>query len=188
MTEHKGAVAFDTARFKEAMGRFASGVTVVTALEEREPVGFTCQSFVSLSLDPPLVALAPAKASTSWPRIARAGSFCVNVLADDQIEVCRNFAVSGGHKFTGVVWHPATTGGAPVIAGALAWVSCELELIHDAGDHELVIGRVLDLGLGEGSPLLFYRSELTGLAEASPPRSPRRRSAPPSPPPSKDGI
>ncbi len=156
---------FDAAQFKEAMGRFATGVTIVTALEEGLPVGFTCQSFVSLSLDPPLVALAPAKSSTSWPRIARAGSFCVNVLSEGQADVCRNFAVSGGDKFVGVSWHSASLGGAPVIEGSLAWVDCELELVHDAGDHELVIGRVLELGLGEGSPLLYYRSGFGQLSE-----------------------
>jgi flavin reductase (DIM6/NTAB) family NADH-FMN oxidoreductase RutF len=159
------AVNFDTALFKEALGRFVTGVTVVTALEDDQPVGFTCQSFVSLSLDPPLVALAPAKSSTSWPRIAKAGSLCVNVLGDHQQEVCRKFAVSGGDKFAGVSWHRAEIGGAPIIDGSLAWVNCSVELIHDAGDHELVIGRVLDIGLGEGSPLLYYRSAFNLIAE-----------------------
>lgn len=157
-------MTFDTARFKEAMGRFATGVTIVTALEEDEPVGFTCQSFVSLSIDPPFVALAPAKTSTSWPRIARAGSFCVNVLAEHQQALCRDFAVSGGDKFAGVEWHRSAHGGAPIIEGSLAWIACGLELIHDAGDHELVIGRVMDLGLGDGEPLLFYRSAFGTLA------------------------
>ena len=160
--------AFDTGRFKEAMSRFATGVTIVTALEDGEPVGFTCQSFVSLSIDPPFVALASAKTSTSWPRIARAGTFCVNVLGDHQRDVCQGFAVSGGDKFAGVRWRKAGTGGAPIIEGSLAWVDCRVELIHDAGDHELVIGRVLDLGLGEGSPLVFYKSAFGTLAGSSP--------------------
>jgi flavin reductase (DIM6/NTAB) family NADH-FMN oxidoreductase RutF len=162
------AVTFDTATFKEAMGSFATGVTVVTALEEGHPVGFTCQSFVSLSLDPPLVGLAPARSSTSWPRIARAGSFCVNILAEGQADLCRAFAVSGGDKFAGIDWRPADQGGAPVLDGSLAWVNCRVELIHDAGDHELVIGRVLELGLGEGTPLLFYKSAFGGLTAAEP--------------------
>jgi 3-hydroxy-9,10-secoandrosta-1,3,5(10)-triene-9,17-dione monooxygenase reductase component len=172
MTESSAAMTIDTALFKEALGRFVTGVTVVTALEEGKPVGFTCQSFVSLSLDPPLVALAPAKSSTSWPRIVKAGSFCVNVLADYQQDVCRRFAISGGDKFAGVSWHPAVTGGAPVIDGSLAWVNCAVELIHDAGDHELVIGRVLDLGLGDGLPLLFYNSAFASLVEAAPDPAP----------------
>jgi len=161
-------VPFDPESFKEAVGRFATGVTVVTALEEGVPVGFTCQSFVSLSLDPPLVALAPAKSSTSWPRIARAGTFCVNVMAEHQAALCRSFAVSGGDKFAGVTWRGAEIGGAPVIDGSLAWVNCRLELIHDAGDHELVVGRVLDLAVGDGSPLLFYKSAFGALAATGP--------------------
>jgi flavin reductase (DIM6/NTAB) family NADH-FMN oxidoreductase RutF len=151
-----GARTFDEARFKEALGHFATGVTVVTAMEEGAPVGFTCQAFTSLSLDPPMVALAPAKSSTSWPRIAQAGSFCVNILESRQEALCRSFAVSGGDKFTGVGWHPGSTG-SPVLEGALAWIDCRLGLIHDAGDHELVIGHVVELGVGEGVPLLFYR-------------------------------
>jgi flavin reductase (DIM6/NTAB) family NADH-FMN oxidoreductase RutF len=149
--------SFDQARFRETLGHFATGVTIVTAMEDEGPVGFTCQSFAALSLDPPLVVLAPAKSSTSWPKIAAAGAFCVNILEASQEALCRSFAVSGADKFEGIGWGTAATG-APVLDGALAFVDCRLETVHDAGDHELVIGRVLDLGVGEGSPLLYYRS------------------------------
>ena len=152
------AGAFDSDRFKDAMGRFATGVTIVAGMADGVPVGFTCQAFVSLSIDPPYVAVAPARTSTSWPRIARSGSFCVNVLSEDQEELCRGFAVSGGPKFDGVEWHPALGTGSPVIEGSLAWVDCDVALVHDAGDHELILGHVRDLGIGEGSPLLYYRS------------------------------
>jgi 3-hydroxy-9,10-secoandrosta-1,3,5(10)-triene-9,17-dione monooxygenase reductase component len=153
-------VSFDLADFKGAMGTFATGVTVVAGIEDDHPVGFTCQSFVSLSLEPPFVALAPARTSTSWPRIAKGGSFCVNVLGDHQRELGEAFSVSGGDKFEGVDWVPAPVSGAPLIAGTLAWVDCSVELVHDAGDHELIIGRVLDVGLGDGeAPLLFFRSK-----------------------------
>jgi flavin reductase (DIM6/NTAB) family NADH-FMN oxidoreductase RutF len=150
------------AALKSVMGRFATGVTIVTAIDGVEPVGFTCQSFVSLSLEPSLVALAPAKSSTSWPRISRAGTFCVNVLADTQRDTCRAFAFSGADKFSGVAWTPAS-GGAPIIDGSIAWVECALELVHDAGDHEIVIGRVRAFGQNEGSPLLYYRGEFGEL-------------------------
>jgi 3-hydroxy-9,10-secoandrosta-1,3,5(10)-triene-9,17-dione monooxygenase reductase component len=153
-----GVPVFDTARFKDAMSRFTTGVSIVSGIDEGEPVGFTCQSFVSLSIEPPMVAVAPARTSTSWPRIARSGSFCVNVLSEDQEELCRGFAVSGGPKFAGVDWHPAPGSGSPVIEGSLAWVDCSVELVHDAGDHELILGRVLDLSAAEGFPLLFFRS------------------------------
>jgi flavin reductase (DIM6/NTAB) family NADH-FMN oxidoreductase RutF len=147
---------FDSARFREVLGHFVTGVTIVTAMEGAEPVGFTCQAFTSLSLDPPLVALAPGKSSTSWPRIAAAGSFCVNILSEDQEALGRDFAVSGGDKFTGVGWRPAANG-APILDGTLAWVECEFELAHDAGDHELVVGRVLEMGVNRRRPLVYYR-------------------------------
>ncbi|HVC68502.1 MAG TPA: flavin reductase family protein [Acidimicrobiales bacterium] len=161
-----GPPAFGTDRFKDALSRFATGVTIVSGIDVDggEPVGFTCQSFVSLSIDPPFVAVAPARTSTSWPRIARSGAFCVNVLSEDQEELCRGFAVSGGPKFEGVVWHPAPATGAPVIDGSLAWVDCRVELVHDAGDHELIVGRVLDLGVEAGSPLLFFRSRFATVS------------------------
>src|SRR5271155_2742809 len=145
----------DVARFREVLGHFATGITIVTAMEDGEPVGFTCQSFVSLSLDPPLVAMAPGKSSTSWPRMVSAGAFGVNILSSTQEALGRSFAVSGGDKFTGVLWEPGPVAGAPMLEGALAWLECRLGAIHDAGDHELVTGRVLALGVGEGHPLLF---------------------------------
>jgi len=154
---------FDQARFREALGHFATGVTIVTAVEEEGPVGFTCQAFSALSLDPPLVVLAPAKSSTSWPKIAQAGAFCVNILSSHQEALCRAFAASGRDKFEGVGWSAASSG-APVLDGALAFVDCELEVAHDAGDHELVVGRVIDLGIGEGTPLLYYRSGFGSFA------------------------
>jgi 3-hydroxy-9,10-secoandrosta-1,3,5(10)-triene-9,17-dione monooxygenase reductase component len=148
----------DQARFREVLGHFATGVTIVTANEEGEPVGFSCQSFSALSLDPPMVILAPAKSSTSWPRIAQAGAFCVNILSDRQDAVCRAFAVSGGNKFNGVSWSPGPVTGAPVIADSLAVIECALGSIYEGGDHELVTGHVVGMDVGEGSPLLFYRS------------------------------
>jgi 3-hydroxy-9,10-secoandrosta-1,3,5(10)-triene-9,17-dione monooxygenase reductase component len=147
----------DQARFREVLGHFATGVTIVTASEDGEPVGFSCQSFSALSLDPPMVILAPAKSSTSWPRIAEAGAFAVNILAEHQEAICLNFAVSGGDKFDGVAWTAGTTG-APLIKGSLATIECTLGAIYEGGDHELVTGHVVAMEVGSGSPLLFYRS------------------------------
>ena len=146
----------DQARFREVLGHFATGITIVTAVEDNKPVGFSCQAFAALSLDPPMVILAPARSSTSWPRIAQAGAFCVNILAEDQEAVCRAFAVPGGDKFDGVAWTPGITG-APLITGSLAMVECTLGSIHDGGDHELVTGYVVGLEISDGAPLLFYR-------------------------------
>jgi 3-hydroxy-9,10-secoandrosta-1,3,5(10)-triene-9,17-dione monooxygenase reductase component len=151
-----------SAAFKDVMGRFPTGVAVVTAVEAGQPVGFTCQSFVSLSLLPPFVALAPAKSSTSWPRIVQAGCFCVNVLSDHQGETARRFSQQGIDRFSETPWSLAPNG-SPRLDEVVAWVECAVQLVHDAGDHELVIGRVLDLGTGAGSPLIFYQGTYRGV-------------------------
>jgi flavin reductase (DIM6/NTAB) family NADH-FMN oxidoreductase RutF len=144
--------------FRAVLGHFCSGVTIVTAAGADGPAGFTAQSFASLSLDPPLVLVCPGKNSTSWPRIEATRNFCVNVLAEDQEELCRAFAMRGGDKFAGIGYEPAPHTGAPLLTGALAWIDCHLEAIHDGGDHVIVVGRALDLGVHPGRrPLLFYR-------------------------------
>ncbi|MEU6560325.1 flavin reductase family protein [Nocardia nova] len=144
--------------FKSVLGRFCTGVTVITALAEGQPVGFSCQSFSSLSLDPPAVAFFPARTSTSWPRIRDAGRFCVNILAHDQAEVCRALARSGTDKFAGVDW-VASGNGAPRLGGAVASIDCELDREIDGGDHTIVIARVTALSEhSDQPPLLFYRA------------------------------
>jgi 3-hydroxy-9,10-secoandrosta-1,3,5(10)-triene-9,17-dione monooxygenase reductase component len=143
--------------YRATLGHFCTGVTIVTAAVDGAPVGFTCQSFTALSLDPPLVLICPGKASTSWPRIEAAGHFCVNVLGEDQEEVCRVFATSGADKFAGIGWRTGPSTGGPLLTGALAWIECRLDSIQEGGDHVIAIGRVLELGVHEGAPLLFYR-------------------------------
>jgi flavin reductase (DIM6/NTAB) family NADH-FMN oxidoreductase RutF len=152
-------VSSDPAVFRHVLGHFATGVTVVTGMDRSEPVGFTCQAFSALSLDPALVIIAPALTSTSWPRMAGGGVFCVNVLASGADELARHFAVSAGRKFEGIPWAPSTTG-CPVLQHVLAFVDCRIEAVYTGGDHLVVIGRVLDLGTGAAAglgPLLFYR-------------------------------
>ncbi|ALC22562.1 NADPH-flavin oxidoreductase [Streptomyces pristinaespiralis] len=144
--------------FRRVLGHFASGVTVVTAVGEDGPAGFACQSFASLSLDPPLVVFMVGRRSTTWPRIARAGGFCVNILGEEQGALCRGFAVSGGDKFAGVAYRPAPVTGAPLLNGAPAWIDCTVQAVHTGGDHLLVVGRVAALDAEEdGAPLLFHR-------------------------------
>jgi flavin reductase (DIM6/NTAB) family NADH-FMN oxidoreductase RutF len=147
----------DSQLFRNTMGQFCTGVVVATACLEGEPVGFAAQSFVSLSLDPPLVALCPARTSSSWPKIRESGSFCINVLAADQQPVCDAFARSGGNKFEGLSWTAAASG-SPMLDGILAYVDCTLEAEHEAGDHTIAVGRVQSLGtVNSGTPLLFFR-------------------------------
>jgi flavin reductase (DIM6/NTAB) family NADH-FMN oxidoreductase RutF len=142
---------------REVLGHFASGVTVVTALTADGPTGFTCQSFSSLSLEPPLVAFAPARTSQTWPALRVIGRFCVNVLAEGQDAVSQNFARSGVDKFDGVPWSPSAHG-SPVLDGVVAWIDGELWAEYDGGDHSIVVARVLDLGAEpDRRPLLFHR-------------------------------
>ncbi|MCU1362945.1 MAG: NADPH-flavin oxidoreductase [Acidimicrobiaceae bacterium] len=168
-------MTFSAAEFKATMSRFATGVTIVTGVDGDEPVGFTCQSFISLSIDPPFIALAPARSSTSWPRIAHAGQFCVNILADTQRELAQKFAVSGGDKFKGMNWTASPATGSPLIAGSVAWVDCKVELVHEAGDHELIVGKVLDLGISAGSPLLFIEAKYVSIKGPEDPAERSRR-------------
>lgn len=148
----------DAAVFRDVLSRFASGITVVATLDGAEPVGFACQSFASLSLDPPLVMLAVGKTSTSWPRIERAGRFCVNILAEDQRATCVALGRSGADKFADVPWRTSPHG-TVVIDGALATVDCRLAAVQEAGDHYIVTGEVVDLAAQEnGRPLLYFRS------------------------------
>ena len=142
---------------RDVLGHFVSGVTVVTATGADGPVGFTCQSFSSLSLDPPLVAFAPGRVSRTWPRLREIGRFCVNVLAEGQDDVSQNFARSGADKFAGVRWTPSAHG-SPVLEDVVAWIDGELWAEYDGGDHTIVVARVLDLGASaDRRPLLFHR-------------------------------
>ncbi|MFE3285253.1 flavin reductase family protein, partial [Streptomyces sp. NPDC059233] len=152
---------------REVLGTFASGITVVAAVgDEGRPAGLACQSFASLSLDPPLVLLCVGKSSSSWPAVRAAGRFGVSILAEEQREVCQALGRRGGEKFDGVEWE-LSEHGAVRITGALATVDCALEEVHEAGDHWLVTARILEPAAREGgSPLLYFRSDYaTGAFE-----------------------
>ena len=147
-------------QFRDVLGRFASGVTVVTAVSNGEPVGMTCQSFSSVSLDPPLVLFVPARTSRAWPVMQRVGKFCVNFLAADQADLSNTMASRGTDKFADVAWTPTRQTGSPLLDGALGFVDCAIHAVHEAGDHYVVIGRVLELGEGpDRDPLLFFQGQ-----------------------------
>jgi 3-hydroxy-9,10-secoandrosta-1,3,5(10)-triene-9,17-dione monooxygenase reductase component len=148
----------DEARYRQVLGHFCSGVVVVTGAGVGGPFGMTCQSFSSVSLDPPLVMFCPAKSSSSWAAIRPSRSFAANILSSEQEDVSRVFATSGADKFRGVGWRAGATG-SPVLDDVLAAIDCVVESEHDAGDHSIVVGRVVELHLAgrEPGPLLFYR-------------------------------
>lgn len=160
-------IEIDPRRFRDALGHYASGITVVTGHDGDEPIGFTCQSFYSVSVDPPLVSFSVMKTSTTYPRIAATGRFAVNVLACDQMEVSAQFARKGTDKWAGIDWLPATSGN-PVIAGTLMWVDCEMWAEYDAGDHLIVLGKVVELCTEDwhaGEPLVFFKGRYRHLRE-----------------------
>jgi 3-hydroxy-9,10-secoandrosta-1,3,5(10)-triene-9,17-dione monooxygenase reductase component len=158
---------FDAARFRQVLGHFPTGVTIITGAADGEIAGLTIGSFASVSLDPPLVGFLPMGSSTSWPTIERSGSFCVNVLAADQGELCWKFARSTDEdRFGGVGWHAAPSG-SPILDGAIAWIDCSIEHIYEMGDHMFVLGRVHHLDTWDGAepaPLLFFKGKLGGFA------------------------
>jgi 3-hydroxy-9,10-secoandrosta-1,3,5(10)-triene-9,17-dione monooxygenase reductase component len=158
-------MSFDSARFRTVLGHFPTGVTVITAAGADGPVGFTIGSFVSVSLDPPLVGFLPQKTSQTWAPMELAGSFCVNVLSAEQGELCWRFAKERDDKFSGVGWRPAPVSKAPLLDGALAWIDCTIEAVSDAGDHIFVLGRVHGLDAGDGDPQLFFRGKLGTFVE-----------------------
>lgn len=150
--------SFDSATFRRVLGHYPTGVCVVTAVEaDGTPVGMVVGSFTSVSLDPPLVAFFPARNSSTWPRIQAVGKFCVNVLASDQLTLCRQIAAPGRDKFAGIA-HRASANGSPILDDVVAWIDCTLDAVHEAGDHDIVLGRVIALEVDRpGSPLLFYQ-------------------------------
>ncbi|MBT2213809.1 flavin reductase family protein [Actinomadura sp. NEAU-AAG7] len=149
----------DGTRFRSVLGRFATGVVAITAVEDGtdRPAGLAANSFTSVSLDPPLVAFCVAHTSTTWPRLRGAARLCVNILSEPQLEVCERLALRGGDKFAGIDWRRTPNGG-PLIEGALAWIECSVEQEHVAGDHVIVVARVHDLDHHhDADPLLFYK-------------------------------
>ena len=154
---YDGGAALAPAVLRDVLGHFVTGITVVTALLDGVPAGFTCQSFCSLSLDPPLVSFAPSRRSVSWPKIREAPSFCINVLSEDQSGISEAFARSGTDKFAGLAWRPSVHG-APIVDGVAAFIDARLWAEYEGGDHTIVAASVLDLGAdGSRTPLMFHR-------------------------------
>lgn len=149
----------EASEYREILGQFCTGITVIAAVVDGRPVGFTCQSFSALSIDPPLVLVCPQRTSTSWPKIRSTGRFAVSVLAGDHEHVSAAFARSGTDKFAGIDWSRSPSG-QPVIDGAIAWLDCRVLREHDGGDHTLVVGQVNSLDRGPSTlPLLYHRGQ-----------------------------
>lgn len=156
----------DPRAFRDALGLYASGITVITGRDEQGPVGFTCQSFYSVSTDPPLISFSVMKTSTTYPRIRQTGRFAVNVLAHHQQGVSDQFARKGTDKWAGIRWSP-TLAGTPVLEDTLMWLDCQIWAEHDAGDHLIVLGRVTEMRPTDGhalEPLLYFQGRYRRLS------------------------
>lgn len=149
-------------RFRDALGAFATGVTVITAAAPGGPVGITANSFASLSLDPPLVMWAPARASRRFAALVAAEYFAIHVLGREQYPLARHFSREGrDFAIPGVVLSPQ---GVPLLPGCLARFECRREAVHEGGDHAIVIGRVERAEHRPGAPLVFSAGRYGGFA------------------------
>ncbi|HDS1794286.1 flavin reductase family protein [Pseudomonas putida] len=160
------STAIEPLSFREALGHYASGITVITSLIDGNPIGFTCQSFYSVSISPPLVSFSVMSSSASYPGIRSAGRFAVNILSGEQVGVSNQFARKGTDKWQGVDWQVSPLGN-PVIAGSLHWLDCEIHAEHAAGDHLIVVGEVKALNVHNAvatQPLLYFKGQYCNLA------------------------
>jgi 3-hydroxy-9,10-secoandrosta-1,3,5(10)-triene-9,17-dione monooxygenase reductase component len=160
----------DAARLRQVLRQVPTTVTVVAACTADGPFGLVVGSFVSISLNPPLIGIFIDERSTSWRRIRAAGVFAVNVLAHNQQDLCARFARTGGsEKFSGLSWRRSARG-SPVLPGVSAWIDCRLQQTYKIGDHYLAVGRVLDLADAEPKeghgidPLIFHGGSLHTLS------------------------
>ena len=150
------APAVETRSFRDALGRFATGVAFVTAAPDGEPAGLIVNSLASVSLEPPLVSFSPSRSSRMWSRMRHARRFGVNVLGRQHERFARRATPPGADRFAGLDWEPGP-GGVPLLADALAFLACDIVAEHPAGDHWIVVGRVDDLIVSRaGDPLVFF--------------------------------
>lgn len=148
----------DQKEMREVCGQFITGVAVVTSSTEDGPVGITVNSFTSVSLSPPLVLFCIHHQSPVLPAILESGVFAVNILAEDQAELCHSFAKRATARFSDIKSVPGVTG-APILPEALAYLDCSVVSQHRGGDHYIIVGEAVGIGLlRPGNPLTFFRS------------------------------
>jgi flavin reductase (DIM6/NTAB) family NADH-FMN oxidoreductase RutF/DNA-binding IclR family transcriptional regulator len=164
----EGQPVIEPTQYRQVLGQYPTGVCVVTSMgPDGNPAGMVVGSFTSVSLDPPLVAFFPDRGSSSWPKVAASGRFCVNILSAEQEEVCRTLASKNPDKFATISFSHSPLG-SPIIDGSVAWIDCESHSVSEAGDHFFVLGLVRQLEIAEGGlPLLFFQGGYGRFAPSS---------------------
>jgi flavin reductase (DIM6/NTAB) family NADH-FMN oxidoreductase RutF len=152
---------FSDRELRDALGRFVTGVTVVTTMTARGPLGITANSFASVSLDPPLILWSPARKSRRFPAFEAASHFAVHVLSAGQQRLAEAFS-RPGDSFGDVAFAPGI-GDAPLFEGCVARFECRHEAGYDGGDHLIVVGQVLRLTQSDRAPLIYHRGRYGGL-------------------------
>lgn len=152
-----GGLGVEPGHFRRVLAHLPTGVSVITAHGPAGPIGMAANSVTSVSLTPPLVLFCPARTSTTWPGIREGGSFCINIMAGHHEEVTRRFAATETDRFAGVSYTERAAG--PALPDALAWIECETQDEHDAGDHMIVVARVvaIEAAAERIEPLVFFR-------------------------------
>lgn len=155
--------AVDPPLFRQLLGRFATGVAILTARDAREhPIGMTANSLASVSLVPPLISVCVDRTAAIYDTIITTAHFAVNVLSEQQEELSRRFAGPHEGRFDGVGYR-LSEHGLVLLDGVVGHIECAREAVYEAGDHVIVVGRVLGGAAGEGRPLLYYRGGYAAL-------------------------
>lgn len=153
--------------FRDAMAQVAAPVSVVTTTNQAQPFGATVSAFASLSLFPPMVLVSLDDRGSLVSQVVASGRFALNVLSADQVQVAETFARRGAtDRFEQLAWRPRS--GLPCLAGALAWVACDVDQVVDAGDHTLLIGRVIEVASHPGEPLVYHERTYSTVNHLSP--------------------
>ena len=158
-------MAFDSRLQRDIMGRFATGVTVVTTRYKNGDItGMTANAVMSLSLDPPLVVVSVDKTATMHSALSDGQCYAINILTREQEHLSNRFAMPGPKDFSDLILRESETG-APILEGTLGYLDCKIVNILPAGDHDMFVGEILAGELGEGNPLLYYGGKYRGIAE-----------------------
>lgn len=160
--------SMDARTFRDALGCYASGITIISTVLDGAPIGFTCQSFYSVSIDPPLVSFSVMRTSSRWPRVRSAGKFAINVLSSHQAEISTAFGRGLPDMWSNIEWNNSPEGN-PFLSGALLSLDCRIHAEHEAGDHWIIVADVLNLHHHQveepvHKPLLYYKGRYHELA------------------------